>query len=559
MKRFGYTLAEIVIVMLIIAVIVGVSIKVTKSRLDNVISYTYYSTYSTLRSVTSNMLADYNPNDDLYKSFLRVPLIGRLLSAPVYAEKAQLYTCPYYATYDIWSNGTNMYGTWTSGDALIRKSKSDLNCSYNEALNNIRNTVNNTTGEHSYMVCSGTRGGHSTYGTGPGYTTSDTSKNCTYDCSTGNSHYVGGGNCGPHSLLKDSAFCNSVLYSFELQSGICVHEYECPEGTYVKYGTDEYSTIVWDASQGKGVTKYLYHDKYTCVSYKTCPDGSQVKQDETCPESGVEPETPETPVCNITPTDSEISSQYCLGKEFDSTPEVCGWVNINPWPPACETGKEWSAENCKCIAIPATIPKKGANFCELFERLVNISPTDSVCDGSTVNADTTEFSDLTPDLILRNGVRLYNVHKDPDLIPQLRIVGQDDETSEKDMNQQGYIVYADVDGSKGNSILWEDVYPFYITLSGRVIPAYDSEANPDGSGGDSENHLQVSVKNETYSSNGHRIMRWLSKSVSFKEGGCQSGYVNSSTPYCGGLFYNNECSSGNSSCQLKIIRPLKFF
>ncbi|MFQ8626938.1 MAG: type II secretion system protein, partial [Candidatus Gastranaerophilaceae bacterium] len=66
MKRFGYTLAEIVIVMLIIAVIVGVSIKVTKSRLDNVISYTYYSTYSTLRSVTSNMLADFNPNDEIY-------------------------------------------------------------------------------------------------------------------------------------------------------------------------------------------------------------------------------------------------------------------------------------------------------------------------------------------------------------------------------------------------------------------------------------------------------------------------------------------------------------
>lgn len=547
--------------MLIIAVIVGVSIKVTKSRLDNVISYTYYSTYSTLRSVTSNMLADFNPDDDLYKAnnnFL--PFFTKFFTNSAKAEKAQLYTCPYYNTYDIWSNGTNMYGTMTSGDALIKKDKSDLNCSYNAVLNKLRNTLNNTTGENTYQVCSGTRGGHSTFGHGPGYMSGDTSKYCTYDCSTGNSHYVGGGNCGPISLLKNSEFCNSVLYSFELQSGICVHEYECPEGTYIQYGTDEYSTIVWDAGQGKGVTKYLSHDKYTCVSYKTCPDGSQVKQDETCPETGGEtPETPETPVCNITPTDMEISSQYCLGKEFDSAPEVCGWVDVTPWPPACETGKEWSPENCKCVAIPATLPKKGAKFCELFERLVNISPTDSVCDGSTVDDDTTEFSDLTPDLILRNGVRLYNVHQDSALIPQLRIVGQDDETSEKDMNQQGYIVYADVDGSKGSSILWEDVYPFFITLSGRVVPAYDKEANPDGSGGDSENHMQVSVKNETYSDNGHRIIRWLSKSVSFKEGGCQAGYVNSSTQYCGGLFYNNECSLTNSSCQLKIIRPLKFF
>ena len=54
--------------MLIIAVVVGVSIKVTKSRLDNIISYTYYSTYSTLRSVISNMLADFNPEDEMYKA-----------------------------------------------------------------------------------------------------------------------------------------------------------------------------------------------------------------------------------------------------------------------------------------------------------------------------------------------------------------------------------------------------------------------------------------------------------------------------------------------------------
>lgn len=46
--NFAYTLAEIVIVMLIIAVVVSVSIKITKTKLDNIVSYTYYSGYSTL-------------------------------------------------------------------------------------------------------------------------------------------------------------------------------------------------------------------------------------------------------------------------------------------------------------------------------------------------------------------------------------------------------------------------------------------------------------------------------------------------------------------------------
>ncbi|CDE88902.1 unknown [Clostridium sp. CAG:729] len=195
----------------------------------------------------------------------------------------------------------------------------------------------------------------------------------------------------------------------------------------------------------------------------------------------------------------------------------------------------------------------------MFERYVNINPSDSTCNGSSVDTSTTEFSDLTPDIILRNGIRLYNLHQDPAIISQLQIIGIDTETAEKDTNQKGYIIYADVDGSKGNSVLWEDVYPFYITLSGRVIPAYDRGANPDGSGGDSKEHLSVSIKNETFSAEGHRIFRWLSRSVSFKEGACQSGFVSENTQYCVGMAYNQACNSVNSNCELKPIKPLKFF
>ena len=54
----GYTLAEVVIVMLIIAVIVAVSIRITKAKLDKVITYSYYSAYSTLSSVAETMASD---------------------------------------------------------------------------------------------------------------------------------------------------------------------------------------------------------------------------------------------------------------------------------------------------------------------------------------------------------------------------------------------------------------------------------------------------------------------------------------------------------------------
>ena len=66
----GYTLAEIIAVMLIIAVIVAVTIGITKAKLDNIVSYTYYNAYSTLRKISTEMLADWDPQDPEYKQAL---------------------------------------------------------------------------------------------------------------------------------------------------------------------------------------------------------------------------------------------------------------------------------------------------------------------------------------------------------------------------------------------------------------------------------------------------------------------------------------------------------
>ena len=85
----AYTLAEVVIVMLVIAVVAGVSIKITKAKLDNIISYTYYMGYSTLRNVTGQMLGDFKSTDDEYMqtAFLKkINSIVRLSALPVFAK-----------------------------------------------------------------------------------------------------------------------------------------------------------------------------------------------------------------------------------------------------------------------------------------------------------------------------------------------------------------------------------------------------------------------------------------------------------------------------------------
>lgn len=257
--------------MLIIAVVVGVSIKVTKSRLDNILSYTYYSTYSTLRSVTSNMLADFNLKDEIYQANFNdyktkiSYIIKGLINQPAVAS-SDTPICivqPSRFTYEAAA------GACVSYDATAYNGTSPLGCD-----------MSVTSGIFSFKY---------TYG------------GVEYD-----------GACG-YNRMKQC--CNATIMA-----------------------NSEY-WLTCDAYGG---------DYGSC---ETEPD----------PEPTPEP-TPDTPVtpsvCNTEPEESEVSAKYCLGKEFDSTPEVCGWVDITPWPPACETGKEWSAENCKCVAIPATLPKK---------------------------------------------------------------------------------------------------------------------------------------------------------------------------------------------------------
>lgn len=577
--------------MLIIAAITGVCIKVTKAKLNNIISYTYYSTYSTLQSVTTSMLVDYNPDDEMYqaknnnlfnkfKQYLAV-----LINIP--PASADTGTHVIYACEDVfyYEFGDSVAGVpyyfphykkcMPYGYPLIYeqfKKGNYINCP---------GKINDA----SYMYPFSQIKNLSTYEINWTNIPLEELK-CFYSCDgSGNVQ----GNCGN---MSDFYHLGCEKYTYDLRDFEPEYNYKHAfspeeEQKYIKATSHFNYTLKSSTLLDNGVCKYEiqcdrdYRWKDTgsidgfstgkCEKYQTsCPEGRVVGPYESCelpepepdPEPTPEPEPepePVPPPCNVSPSANEVQEQYCKGKEFNNTPGVCTWVDKHPWPPVCESGQEWNVDECKCTPMPPTIPKKGMNFCKLFEQLANIAPIGNVCQGDTIAEGTTDFASLTPDLILRNGVRLYNLHKNPDLIPELRTSGIDDATARKDMKQQGYIIYADIDGQKGDSTLWEDVYPFYVTLSGRVIPAYDKTLNPDGLGGDSNKHLEVSVKNEIISNDGHRIFAWLSKSVPFQVGACQAGIVYETTPYCSGVEYNSVCSLVKSNCQLKILKPVKFF
>ena len=326
----------------------------------------------------------------------------------------------------------------------------------------------------------------------------------------------------------------------------------------------------WDGSKADSTS--------SCPGYVTCWNGNKAHNWSECPAC------PNKPACPASWDDKTCtgSAKTCpSGQHLNSS---CGCVNDCPTDISpcniCsnETGivsqnpainrscsdetYEWSEEQCKCIPSPRTLPRKGMNFCKLFERHANIMSGSSVCSGSVISNGTTDFSTKTPDITLRNGLRIYNMHSDAGAISMLANNTQGGVyDGVPNTNSYGYTVYVDIDGSKGDSQLWSDVYPFYITLSGKIIPAYDT-SNPHQSGGDSVRHLQVSVENENYAS-GKRSIKWLAKSVPFKEGACISGYVGDATPYCkNGTSFTKagECTTNyNSLCRVKQIQPVKFF
>ena len=270
------------------------------------------------------------------------------------------------------------------------------------------------------------------------------------------------------------------------------------------------------------------------------------------------------------PTYADVTTPFCnIGDNPPACGKICNdglWQDIAGYSKDCTPDtEEWrDLPDCKCVPVARTIPQKGEKFCKLFEQRVNTNSGD--CTGSDINSSSDNFNNKKPDLVLRNGIRIYNLHTDPKEIDELSgnksgfTVLNGMSSLIFDTGEYGYTVYVDIDGEKGSSTLWEDVYPFYITLSGQVVPVYNT-VDGNNLGGNSSDYLQTSIQYEKINAQGRRTISWLAKSVSYKEGACGSGYINSSTPYCSGVAEKSECSSTatGSKCTLKTVKPIKFF
>lgn len=172
-----------------------------------------------------------------------------------------------------------------------------------------------------------------------------------------------------------------------------------------------------------------------------------------------------------------------------------------------------------------------------------------------------DFSALPPHLVLDNGIKVY-MASDYGEITQL-----DDSLDEAD--RIGFTVYIDVDGNKSKSRLYDDVFPFYLTKSGKVIPGYDSNIV---AGANCEKNLAFDILYDEFDASGNRKLKRLDGTsiggadmYSFKNAACISGYVKSQK-YCGVSFDGSLTINGvnckndkKADCRIQVRKPLKIF
>ena len=486
--KSAYTLAEVVVVMLVVAVVVSVSIKITKVKLDNIISYTYYSGYSTLRSVTGQILADFKSTDETY--------IDKGISW------LKFFSLPAFATDCYYKRDVSDSSSYCMNYKLVDACEiKNWNCYSHVGQYGITNEL-----------CQA--GQAVPYG---------------YWVTKGHLDFAGyGGDTQKviHKLIEDNILSASKRYNYMSSTNMCMHS----------WGGNDFSD-------------YMYCND-TDMSQNCDLNMTQIIL--SLEEINKDPE-PEPEVCT-TPSEAEQQVHRCQNQEEWKGEPTCGYVPIT-----CPEGNHWSVNSCGCVPESPTLPRKGINFCRKFVSYTNTKSNSPECTGTAISSTETDFSDKTADITLRNGMRIYNMSQNPQ---EIGILEGNTQGASYDgvpnINTFGYTVYLDIDGEKGSSTLWEDVYKFYITMAGKVIPAYDENNPNEEVGGNSRRHLMTSVEKETIV-DGRRQMRWLKKSVSFKEGACTSNYIGASSRYCNGVNLLPDCNDPINPCFMKHISPVKFF
>lgn len=226
---------------------------------------------------------------------------------------------------------------------------------------------------------------------------------------------------------------------------------------------------------------------------------------------------------------------------------ISSWQEYQNYMPPCPQdcarfGMLYSSAKRTCV-----MPASATSLCLRIKDEYNISKSSCDVSASQMAANVAGgFKDKTPHIKLSNGLNLYIVS---DLLKVDMLAD-----SEGVEDRVGYLVYVDVNGDEGKGALYSDVFPFYILVSGKVVPLYSS---PEAGGANSVENLSGNILYDDYST-GNRVVKVSKTNLDFKTGACATGYIKSAI-YCGSIESDAHCANSDSDCRYIINKPMKFF
>ena len=208
------------------------------------------------------------------------------------------------------------------------------------------------------------------------------------------------------------------------------------------------------------------------------------------------------------------------------------------------THGDWNAELRQVICLLSLPP----SICEKIKDWYNIESYDCTISDDIIQSAATSgnFAEVTPNIVLLNGLKLY-IGSDYEYIEELS-------DAESDDDRTGFVIYIDVNGDSGAGELWEDVFPFYLLGSGKVLPAYNEETP---SGGNTKENLSVNVIYDSYSGE-TREVKLLMTDTNFRSAACATGYIKSEK-YCGDKVQYDLCKKDYHDCRMMVKEPIKIF
>jgi len=574
-KKHGFTLAEIVIALFIVAMVTFLSGAIIKRQLTKIDEYAYYMTFRSLQNMASQIAVWGDKEESpIYTSFLPDNYLANNIKENKLSKHLNSFTkklfgsekyifsslfpkaiaadeCPDYCTDSYgYYNMENADDTSCSG-AFVQ----DCVCQegYTLSFNNERVCCFASSSPSADAKCYAYQTNAGTYDF----------KWCKTDFNPTTNEC-----CPDHSVYNAQDGECQCLQFYQKESGNCVAS-SCPRGYEldsstmsciknppilkakkfceliyenwnVKSGTDNESCDTFTEIDSKGI--HYYKDLYEAILGAADDTGIEVVTGD----DGLTPVSPSSQTLFATnskkgafkdiPPNVILSNGVKLWILGDKSASIPGLSDV----PELPSSVDFSINHTRNLCV--NLKKTDETECNNADGYYCSNGEDNNCYGFYNETITTRMGDARACCA----------------VPNLTDI-QESETAEKPFNKDvrylaigGFTVLADINGDRGSSTLWEDVYPFFISSNGKVYPGYPLDGaraelndNPNGYylGGNNDKFLPTDVYYYSVTDDGSARKKMIAFSgVSYARALCSAGEIPPYTPYCKNL--DNKFNGG---------------